>query len=342
MSASSCCRCRRSWTTWLLARVHERSSSRAPLIAGVALNLLSLGTFKYFNFVFELIGAVVGITLPPANIILPIGISFFSFQLISYLVDRMRGQAPIYQFRPFALFVLLYPHLIAGPIVRHNELVPQFSFDPRRENMWQRIGIGLVIFTVGFAKKVLLADNLGAVVDPLFADARLHALNLGEAWTAVLGFSFQLFLDFSAYTEMAIGISADLRLSATGKFPPSLSGDRHPRFLAALAHFAVEFFARLSLHSAWWQLARTKALCACDYGHHGAMRLVARSGLDVRGMGIVAWPRPCHLSCLAATGAPTAEVSRMGPHYDVCACRLGSFSGCELYCRRIDFDVACW
>jgi alginate O-acetyltransferase complex protein AlgI len=191
--------------TWLLARVHERSSSRAPLIAGVALNLLSLGTFKYFNFVFESIGAVVGITLPPANIILPIGISFFSFQLISYLVDRMRGQAPIYQFRPFALFVLLYPHLIAGPIVRHNELVPQFSFDPRRENMWQRIGIGLVIFTVGFAKKVLLADNLGAVVDPLFADARLHALNLGEAWTAVLGFSFQLFLDFSAYTEMAIG-----------------------------------------------------------------------------------------------------------------------------------------
>ena len=101
--------------------------------------------------------------------------------------------------------MLLYPHLIAGPIVRHNELVPQFSLDPRREGLWQRIGIGLVIFTIGFAKKVLLADTLGGIADPLFADARLHALNLGEAWTAVLAFSFQLFLDFSAYTEMAIG-----------------------------------------------------------------------------------------------------------------------------------------
>ncbi|MGD0024550.1 MAG: MBOAT family O-acyltransferase [Xanthobacteraceae bacterium] len=191
--------------TWLLALAHERSGRRAPLIAGVVLNLLSLGTFKYLNFILASVQTVSGITLPRADIILPIGISFFTFQLISYLVDRMRGRAPIYPFRPFALFVLLYPHLIAGPIVRHNELVPQFSLDPRREGVWQRIGIGLVIFTVGFAKKVLLADQLGTIVDPLFADARLHALNLGEAWSAVLAFSFQLFLDFSAYTEMAIG-----------------------------------------------------------------------------------------------------------------------------------------
>jgi alginate O-acetyltransferase complex protein AlgI len=191
--------------TWLMARLHERSGSRAPLIAGVVLNLASLGTFKYLNFLLGSLGAVLGVALPRADIILPIGISFFSFQLISYLVDRMRGQAPIYPFRPFALFVLLYPHLIAGPIVRHNELVPQFALDPRREGLWQRIGTGLLIFTVGFAKKVLLADPLGTMVDPLFAGATVRTLNLGEAWSAVLGFSFQLFLDFSAYTEMAIG-----------------------------------------------------------------------------------------------------------------------------------------
>ncbi|HML07411.1 MAG TPA: MBOAT family O-acyltransferase [Xanthobacteraceae bacterium] len=191
--------------TWLLALVHERNGRRSPLVAGVALNLLSLGTFKYLDFVMGSIEAASGITLSRAHIILPIGISFFSFQLISYLVDRMRGQAPIYPFRPFALFVLLYPHLIAGPIVRHNELVPQFSLDPRREGLWQRIGIGLAIFTVGLAKKVLLADKLGAIVDPVFADAGARALNLGDAWTAVLAFAFQLFLDFSAYTEMAIG-----------------------------------------------------------------------------------------------------------------------------------------
>jgi alginate O-acetyltransferase complex protein AlgI len=191
--------------TWLLALVHERSRSRAPLVAGIVLNLLSLGTFKYLDFAIASIQTATGITLPQAHIILPIGISFFTFQLISYLVDRMRGEAPIYPFRPFALFVLLYPHLIAGPIVRHNELVPQFALDPRREGLWRRIGIGLVIFTIGFAKKVLLADKLGVMVDPLFADAQTHALNLGQAWSGVLGFSFQLFLDFSAYTEMAIG-----------------------------------------------------------------------------------------------------------------------------------------
>lgn len=191
--------------TWVLALIHERTARRSPLIAGIVLNLLSLGTFKYLNFALRSIEGALGVNLPQAPIILPIGISFFTFQLISYLVDRMRGQAPIYPFRPFALFVLLYPHLIAGPIVRHNELVPQFALKPRREGLWRRIGIGLLIFTIGFAKKVLLADPLGAVVDPLFAGANLHALNLGQAWTAVLAFSFQLFLDFSAYTEMAIG-----------------------------------------------------------------------------------------------------------------------------------------
>ena len=146
-----------------------------------------------------------GFDLPRAHIILPIGISFFSFQLISYLVDRMRGEAPIYRYRPFALFVLLFPHLIAGPIVRHNELVPQFDEDPRREGLWMRIGIGLVIFTIGFGKKVLLADNFAPLVDRLFTQATKTALSFGDAWTAVLGFSFQLFFDFSAYTEMAIG-----------------------------------------------------------------------------------------------------------------------------------------
>jgi alginate O-acetyltransferase complex protein AlgI len=191
--------------TWLLALLHERTGRRAVLVAGVVLNLLSLAVFKYLDFLLGSVSTVLGVSLPLPSVILPIGISFFSFQLISYLVDRMRGDAPIYPFRPFALFVLLYPHLIAGPIVRHNELVPQFALDPLREGMWRRIGTGLVIFTMGFAKKVLLADRLGVMVDPLFADARMHALDLGSAWSAVLGFSLQLFLDFSAYTEMAIG-----------------------------------------------------------------------------------------------------------------------------------------
>ena len=192
--------------TWLLARLHARMHSNIPLVAGIVLNLASLATFKYLDFFLASVESLTQIALPRAHIILPIGISFFSFQLISYLVDRIRAKAPVYPFQPFALFVLVYPHLIAGPIVRHNELIPQFALDPRRKGMFERIAAGLVIFTVGFAKKVLLADKLAAkIVDPLFADAATRTLSFGEAWSATFGFSFQLFLDFSAYTEMAIG-----------------------------------------------------------------------------------------------------------------------------------------
>jgi alginate O-acetyltransferase complex protein AlgI len=191
--------------TWLLAVLHERSGSRVALEIGIILNLASLATFKYLDFIISSLETVSGIQLPRANIVLPIGISFFSFQLISYLVDRMRGDAPIYPPRTFALFVLVYPHLIAGPIVRHNELVPQFSLSPLRQGLYERLGAGVTIFTLGFAKKVLLADKLSEFVDPLFKGANEQVLSFGEAWSAALGFSLQLFLDFSAYTEMAIG-----------------------------------------------------------------------------------------------------------------------------------------
>jgi D-alanyl-lipoteichoic acid acyltransferase DltB (MBOAT superfamily) len=193
--------------SWLLAWLGARLDRRWPLHLGIILNLASLATFKYLDFLLASVQQAIGIELPRAHILLPIGISFFSFQLISYLVDRLRDDAPIYPLRPFALFVLLFPHLIAGPIVRHNELVPQFALDPLRPGVWQRIGTGLVLFTIGFAKKVLVADKLALIADPLFAQASHTPLSLGDAWTAALAFSFQLFLDFSAYTEMAIGIA---------------------------------------------------------------------------------------------------------------------------------------
>ena len=191
--------------TWVLSQAHGRTGRAGFLHAAVLLNLASLGTFKYLDFLLDNLGAATGISFPRMDIVLPIGISFFSFQLISYVIDRMRGEAPLYSFRPFALFILLYPHLIAGPIVRHHELIPQFALDPLRDGLSGRIARGLAIFTMGFAKKVLLADALAPVVDGLFNDAKLHALDLGQAWTATLAFAFQIFLDFSAYTEMAIG-----------------------------------------------------------------------------------------------------------------------------------------
>jgi alginate O-acetyltransferase complex protein AlgI len=193
--------------TWFLTELEARFKLRALLGVGIAANLLSLAIFKYLGFLTATFTAITGFAVSRIDPTLPIGISFFSFQLISYLIDRMRGNAPRYPFRPFALFVLLFPHLIAGPIVRHNELIPQFRLSPLRDGLWQRIGVGLVIFTMGFVKKVLLADELGRKVDPLFAQLSAHGLNFAESWSATLGFSLQLFLDFSAYTEMAIGVA---------------------------------------------------------------------------------------------------------------------------------------
>ena len=194
--------------TWLLATLGERTNSKWPLVAGVVLNLASLGTFKYLNFFLASFAAVSGWQGEHLGIVLPIGISFFSFQLISYLIDRSRSDAPIYPLRRFALFVLFFPHLIAGPIVRHNELIPQFNNDPMRDGLDERIGMGLIVFSIGFAKKVLLADRLADVVNPLFAQAAGGTpLSFGESWSAVFGFSLQVFLDFSGYTDMAIGIA---------------------------------------------------------------------------------------------------------------------------------------
>jgi D-alanyl-lipoteichoic acid acyltransferase DltB (MBOAT superfamily) len=248
--------------TWLIALWHKRSGRAGVLVLGIALNLASLATFKYLDFLLASAESFTGLVLPRAHILLPIGISFFSFQLISYLVDRLRGDAPLYPFRPFALFVLLFPHLIAGPIVRHNELVPQLALDPRRDGLWRRIAVGLMLFTLGLAKKVLIADRLAELVDPLFTSAAAQPLALIDAWNAALGFSFQLFLDFSAYTEMAIGIALMFGLLLPENF-------RRPYLATDLRDFWRRWHISLS------NFIRDYLYIPLGGSRHGAARYVA-------------------------------------------------------------------
>ena len=254
--------------TWLLALLSRRLAAKWPLVLGVVLNLSSLATFKYLNFLVDIIESVSDLRLFHSQIVLPIGISFFSFQLISYLVDRMRGDAPIYPFRPFALFILLFPHLIAGPIVRHNELIPQFTESPLREGMWKRIAIGLLLFTLGVGKKVLLADALANVSDPIFAEAGKRALDFGEAWTAALAFTFQLFMDFSAYTEMAIGIALMFGLVLPENF-------RRPYLARDIRDFWRRWHISLS------NFLRDYLYLPLGGSRHGAARLVVATMLTM-------------------------------------------------------------
>lgn len=189
-----------------LCRQAEGLLRRVLVVIGVSFNLLLLGFFKYTNFLIDTVNDVGGWQFPTFTIVLPLAISFFTFQQVAYLVDTYRGRAGSYSLLHYALFVSFFPQLIAGPIVQHDELIPQFA-GSRSVNHARHLAIGFTIFVLGLCKKVILADSLGRGVDPVFtAAAAGQAVSSLEAWTATLGFTLQIYFDFSSYSDMAIGL----------------------------------------------------------------------------------------------------------------------------------------
>jgi alginate O-acetyltransferase complex protein AlgI len=184
--------------------VHVR---KAYLILGLAVNLGTLAYFKYTNFFIQNLNALSGTRFAVAHIVLPLGISFFTFQKIAFLIDTYHGHVKRIRLLDYSLFVLFFPQLIAGPIVHHAEVVPQFKDIGQKRFNWDQFATGIGVFFVGLFKKVVLADSLAAyVVNPVFG-----ALAAGskpaflEAWGGVLGYTLQLYFDFSGYSDMAIG-----------------------------------------------------------------------------------------------------------------------------------------
>lgn len=181
-------------------------AAKAWMIFGIACNLSVLGFFKYADFFLENLAAVSGGGLTPLGVILPIGISFFTFQQIAYLVDVRQGRSDRYSLVNYALFVSFFPQLIAGPIVHHREMMPQFftGRGPRARD----VALGLTVFIAGLFKKVVLADNLAPFASPVFAVADLGGdVASVEAWGAALAYTFQIYFDFSGYSDMAIGLA---------------------------------------------------------------------------------------------------------------------------------------
>lgn len=184
----------------------EASGSRPILIAGVIFNLGLLGYFKYANFFVDNLNAGFGMDLVLHQIILPIGISFFTFQEIAFLVDSYRGEAGRKKLLDFALFVTFFPQLIAGPIVHYSEVMPQFESRDRKP-AGDRLAIGSTILVMGLVKKLVIADSMEVHATALFdAVARGHDPALIEAWAATLAYTFQIYFDFSGYSDMAIGL----------------------------------------------------------------------------------------------------------------------------------------
>jgi len=180
--------------------------ARPLLIFAIAANIALLVYFKYTGFIVENINELMSANIQIPKIVLPLAISFFTFQQIAYVIDIYQRKVAPHGLLEYVLFVTFFPPLIAGPIVHHNEMMPQFA--QRRGTIpWRKnVEIGLTLFVIGLFKKVVLADNLSIIVKPIFAAAQTNtALSSIEAWSGALGYTFQLYFDFSGYSDMALG-----------------------------------------------------------------------------------------------------------------------------------------
>ena len=189
---------------WVFAQLLYKKQSKIILTIGIICNVLLLGYFKYYDFFIENINAVFQTSFLLKHILLPLGISFFTFQQISFLqLVYSRSLAKRYSFGSYALFVCFFPQLIAGPIVLPDEMMSQFDKDDCLHPNARNIAAGLYLFSLGMSKKILLADFFAEMADPGFLNA---AGNFFTGWKTALSYTFQIYFDFSGYCDMAIGL----------------------------------------------------------------------------------------------------------------------------------------
>ena len=191
---------------YILAYGMSRSKGAAGTVffwLGVLFNVGLLGYFKYRDFFVENINALFHTSLILKRIALPLGISFFTFQQLSFLVSIRKGEEVLERFDDYCIFVLFFPQLVAGPIVLYSEMIPQFKDETRRYWSWDNAAKGAYIFAIGLFKKAVIADTLA-----LFADTGFAASSLGfcAAWATALSYTFQVYFDFSGYSDMAVGL----------------------------------------------------------------------------------------------------------------------------------------
>lgn len=191
-----------------IGRMIHLGRKTAWMWAGIIFNLGLLGYFKYAIFLADAVSQALGSNIPMPDIILPLAISFFTFQQITYLVDTKKGQVAPHRFLEYCLFVTFFPQLIAGPIVHHKEMMPQFSNPERFQFSWDNLSQGTSIFAVGLFKKVIIADTMARFATPVFTAAETGVpIGLIDGWGAALAYTFQLYFDFSGYSDMAIGLA---------------------------------------------------------------------------------------------------------------------------------------
>ena len=189
------------------ARSREQALAvRVWLVLGLIVDVGLLGWFKYANFVVDNVALATGGDFTLHRIILPLAISFFTFQKIAYLIDSSRGEVKGTGPVEFSLFAAFFPQLLAGPIVHYKEIIPQLRARTFTHLLSRNLVIGLVIFAIGLFKKTVIADTLGSYANPLFAHPATQGYDFALGWTAAVTYTFQLYFDFSGYSDMAIGL----------------------------------------------------------------------------------------------------------------------------------------
>ncbi len=230
-----------------LGAQEKRGAGRAVLALGIVFNIAFLGYFKYANFAVRTVNDVFGTGLFLEQIILPLGISFITFQKIAFLIDVHAQRVEDFTLRNYCLFVLFFPQLIAGPIVHYREMMPQFQRAPCRFDA-ENLSVGLTLFVFGLFKKVYLADGIAPTVNSLFEQAAAgEAISLVPAWMAAIGFTLQIYFDFSGYTDMALGIARAFGI----RLPPNFDSPLK-------ATSIIDFWLR-------WHMTLTRFLTAYIY-----------------------------------------------------------------------------
>ena len=199
---------------------HQLRQPKIHLFFGIVLNLLLLGYFKYSDFFISNLNDLAGTEFKMLNVVLPLGISFFTFTQIAYIVDTYRGDAREYGLLKYSLFVTFFPHLLAGPIIHHKEMMPQFDELSHKHLSYESLSKGIFLFFIGLFKKVVIADTFALWANNGFNNIS-GSVNMIDAWVMSLSYTFQIYFDFSGYTDMALGAALmfNIRLPANFHSP---------------------------------------------------------------------------------------------------------------------------
>ena len=271
----------------LVAHLREHVPGRGRRLTelGVAVNLALLGWFKYATFIAGNVTALTGIDFALEAVVLPLAISFHTFQQIAYLVDVQRGTAKQYALSDYLLFVSFFPQLIAGPIVHHYELLPQFERRETYRFQAEAFAAGVAFFVIGLTKKLAIADPVGALATPTFAGAEVDAPGMVEAWLAAVAYSLGLYFDFSAYSDMAVGLARMFGIRLPYNFNSPYKAASIIDFWRRW-HMTLSRFLRDYLYVPLGGSRRGPAAAPPEPdGDHAAGRPVARRGLDLRDLG---------------------------------------------------------